>query len=124
MPHSATAVLTIANGGTDSGRLGDYWRNATGENSQGGRVGLEHASAINIQTPAALTGVVSVQVAHKRNPATGDFSTLKNDDGTDVTLTAARSQVIDVPACTDLRLVSSLAEAAERTFRVAIQENI
>lgn len=124
MPHVATAVLTIANGGTESGRLGDYWRNDTAGTGQGGRIALENAGRVSIQAPAALTGSVAVQVAHKRNPVAADFSPLRNDDGTAVVIAAGSSQIIDTPAATDLRLVSSLAEAAERTFRVSIQEEM
>lgn len=122
MPHNATAVLTIASGGTASGQLSAFWSTET--DSSAGRVAIENATAITIKTPAALTGTIAVQVAQKRGAVAGDFATLKNDDGTDVTLTADRSQIVDLPAAVDLRLLSTLAEGAARDFRVSFQESL
>lgn len=114
--HNATASLVIANGGTKSASLGDFW----GANPA--KVALDSMAKVTIQGPAALTGVVTVQVAQVSPAADGDFVALQSG-GADVTIPAAKATNLPVFTAKDLRLVSAGAEGAARTFLVTLQED-
>ncbi len=96
-------TLSIPNAGTDSPEL-----NLAGDINRGPII-------LEILAPAALTGVVTVQVS---DVSGGTFRTLQTG-GADVAIAAAKAIVItDLPATGVLRLHSTLAEAAQRDFRV------
>lgn len=93
----ASVTVTIASGATTSAA-----------------VSLPHAVAMIIRAPAALTGTVSCQI---ETTASGtDFLTLSSA-GTDVTVPANRAIVLTLLGFAQMRLASSAAEAAARTFQ-------
>lgn len=96
--------LTIANGQTASNIL------AARE--------LGMARSLIFVNPAAFTAAVTVQVATNETAVAGDMKPL-SVAGSDVTLTAAKHQVVDVPPGIEaLRALSAGAEGAERVIEV------
>src|SRR5688500_8596473 len=115
----ATAVLSIGNGLTKSTTIQDYWGS-----TKAGKVALDHAAAISIKAPAALTAVVTIQVAMTEPSADGDFGNLQSPPGTDLVIAAGKTITIPAVAVKDIRLISAGAEGAQRDFIVTIQEDI
>lgn len=102
--------LTIANGQTASNII------AARE--------LGMARSLVFKNPAAFTGAVTVQVATNETATASDMLPL-SVGGSDVTLTAGKHQVVDVPPGIEaLRAVSAAAEAAERVIEVYAVLNI
>lgn len=96
-------TLVIANGGTESDAL-DYQD-------------LRHVESLTIFGPSALTGVATVEVAPTRTPVAADWVALQSG-GADVTITADKATTIHPGVAQALRIVSSAAEGAERSFPV------
>lgn len=94
-------TLTIPNGGTTSNSLS--------------RRRLAHVGPIVLVAPAVLTGVVTVQVPDKE--ISPNWSALQSG-GADVTLPAAKATTLDISPFLNLRLSSTLAEGAARSFEV------
>ena len=116
--HLATAVLTIGNGLTKSSSIQDYW----GGNP--GKVGMDAAVSITIKAPAALTAVVTVQIAQTNPALDADFVNYQEVPGTDLVIAAGKAITIRALAAKDLRLISAGAEGAARDFYVSLQEDI
>jgi len=119
MPHGARATLSIPNAGTKSGSIQGFW-----DSPNAGKVALDNAATITIKAPAALTGTVTVQVAMTLPSVDADFSNYQDTPGTDVTIGAGKTVRVGLPGCTDLRLISGSAEAAQRDFIVDILEEL
>lgn len=94
--------LVIPNGGTDSNALAakDYG----------------DAVEITIYSPATITGTITVQVSPNDPPSTTGFVTLQSPPGTDIAVAASKAITIVAYSYKQLRIHSSGAEAAERTF--------
>lgn len=118
MAHGARATLSIPNGQTKSTSLGDIW----GGNPA--KVALDNAANITIKAPAALTAVVTVQVAMTIPAVDADFSNYQDSPGVDTVIGAGKTVRIGLPGCTDLRLISAGAEGAQRDFIVSVQEDM
>lgn len=74
---------------------------------------LRHLSALTIFSPAAISGVVTVQVADVdgEKAVAADWRAFQ-DGGADVALTAAKALKIDEPAFQGLRLSTTIAPGA------------
>ena len=95
-------TLTIANAGTESNAIG----------------GFDDAEALTLYAPATLTGTVTVEV----EPTIGGSSFVDlTSAGSDVTIGAGNALVLSPITFRQLRLSSSLAEGAERSFSVTKQ---
>lgn len=87
---------------------------ASGEFDLGQSRGRELLSLLFLN-PAALTGVVTIQISDVTG---GTFRTLQTG-GADITLGAAKAVVVtELPSWGFLRLSSTLAEGANRVFNV------
>lgn len=95
--------LVIANGGTSSDVL-----DMASENRR--------PVVITLYGPSALTGTVSVQISMDGT----NFQTLQSPSGTDITITAAKCIVIAPLGPCYLKLLSSGAEGAARTFQLTV----
>jgi LysM repeat protein len=84
---------------------------------------MDNAANVTIKAPAALTGVVTVQVAMTTPAVDADFGNY-NDGVSDITIAAGKTIKIPNPSCTDLRLISAGAEGAQRDFVVSVQEDM
>ena len=91
--------MVIANGGTVSGTITSY---------------LGDARSITITAPSALTGTVTIQGSVDGGTTYVDVGS----GGSDVTIGAGNAVTITDPAFNAIRLSSSIAEGAERTFLV------
>lgn len=114
MSHTAQVTLTLANAGTDSARLSDVWSKGQLRSAVGA------ASDLSIYCPAALTGVVTLQVAPKYADVAGNFRPVQQN-GADVTLAAGKVTNVKLGAFGDLRIHSAAAEAAQRDFDLVFQ---
>lgn len=114
MSHTAQKTLSIANGGTDSPRLSDVWSKGQVRSTLGAMTNL------TIMAPAALTGVITVQVAPKYADVAGNFRPLQ-EGGADITLVAGKVTNIKLAAFGDLRIHSAGAEGAQRDFDLVFQ---
>lgn len=94
--------LTIANGGTTSGALG----------------GFTDARSVVLYAPSALTGTVTIQIEPS---ASGTSWVDLSSAGSDVTIAAGNAVVLEPLGFRQIRLSSSAAEAAARTFTVTMQ---
>lgn len=112
--HQATAILTIANGGTTSGLLSAVWGSANAA-----KVALDHAVTITVQAPAVLTGTAKPEISVDGT----NWVTLQSA-GADVSLPAGKATVLPPFTARDFRIVSGSAEGADRAFLVNIQEEI
>lgn len=119
MAHIAKATLSIPNGQTKSGSIQGAW-----DTPNAGRVALDNAANVTIKAPAALTAVVTVQVAQTNPSVDADFQNYQDSPGVDVVVGAGKTVRIGLPGCADLRLISAGAEGAQRDFVVAIQEDV
>jgi len=82
---------------------------------------FDDATALTIFSPASLTGVVTIET---EPTSTGsNFVTLQSG-GTDVTLPAGKSTVINKVGWHQMRLASASAEAAARAFPVNKSVNV
>lgn len=110
MSHDARVALTIANGGTSSPALSSVWSKGQVRSTLG------NTESMTIYGPAALTGVVKVEVAPKYGG--GVWKTLSKD-GTDVTVVAAKAVTVEMPGgIQDMRFTSAGAEGAARAIEV------
>ena len=75
-----------------------------------GSIGHRGSYRLGILSPAALTGIVTIEVS---DLAAGPFRTLQSDN-VDVTLATGKAAVLDPFPFPYVRIVSSLAEAADR----------
>lgn len=75
-----------------------------------GSLGIRSAYRLAILAPDAFTGVVTIEVS---DAPTGPFRTLQSDN-VDVALTSDKGTVLSPMPFPYLRIVSSLAEAADR----------
>jgi hypothetical protein len=114
MSHVAQVQLSIANGGSDSPRLSDVWSKGQVRSTVGA------TSDLSIYCPAALTGVVTLQVAPKYNDVAGNFRPVQQG-GADVTLAAGKVTNVKLGAFGDLRIHSAGVEAAQRDFDLVFQ---
>lgn len=104
--HNARiGTLRILNGAANSPALTSL---------QFGRVGLGMAAGITIYGPAAVDGVITVEVLPYGDST---WRTLQSG-GTDVTIAAGKAVVISPPAFADLRLHGSVNQTADRDFFV------
>lgn len=69
---------------------------------------------MTIIAPAALTGTITVEVSTDNST----FGTLQSPPGTDINIAAGKSIVLDEVYVRYVRLKSSGAEGADRTFQV------
>ena len=113
----ATCRLSIPNGQTKSNSVQGAW-----DTTNAGRVAMNFATSITIKAPAALTGVVTVQIAQTHPSVDADFVNLQQQ-GADLTIAAGKAVTITHVAAQDLRLSSAGAEGAQRDFDVSIQED-
>jgi hypothetical protein len=97
MGFSVDTTLTIASGGTASGELR-----------------VMQPMALTIYAPATLPETVTVRVA----PALGGTFTDFQDGGSDVTIPAGGSVVVQILHAGALKLEAGGAAAADRAFRV------
>ncbi len=108
MPSYKLPALVIANAGTASGTLGPFnW-----------------ADSITIMGDVTgLTGTINVEVAdiEPASVVAGDYRTLQSG-GADITVTVDDATVILNTGFKSLRLLSSAAEGAERTFDIICHE--
>jgi len=104
-------TLTIASGQTDSPALSTVAKP---------KIALGVAIDLVIYAPSALTGTVSVQVSPIEEPDSADWRTA-SVAGTPVTIAAGAAEVVPVVAARDLRIHSSGAEGADRSFIVLAQ---
>jgi hypothetical protein len=96
-------TLTIASGGTASGAI---------------EVGDKPIRSLVIAAPAALTGVVSVQVSLDAG-VTWKYLT---SGGADIQIAAARCVVVDCVGYDQVRVFSSAAEGGARAFVLKVVE--
>ena len=82
---------------------------------------FDDATALTIYSPAALTGVVTIETAPTET-STG-FVTLQSG-GTDVTLPAGKATVINKVGWRAMRLASAASEGSARTFAVTKSVNV
>lgn len=76
---------------------------------------LDDAYAVMITAPAALTGTVTVRTSSDNGVTYGDHGS----GGTDITVGAGNTVTLTDIAFNALKVTSSLAEGAERTFKVS-----
>lgn len=114
MSHIAQVTLSILNAGTDSPRLSDIWSKGQVRSTLGADTNL------TIYAPAALTGVVTVQVAPKYGDVVGNFKPLQ-EAGADITLVAGKVTNVKLASIGDIRIHSAGAEAAQRDFSLVFQ---
>lgn len=95
-------ALTIAESGTESSEI-DTAR-------------MRHVEALSISAPDTLTGTVTVEINHTETGSSGWKELHSN--GTPVTVPAGGAIVLTAVPAARLRLVSSGAEAAARTFNL------
>lgn len=69
-----------------------------------------------IESPALLTGTISVQVTTIDSPSGSDWR-IVSVGGSDVTVPASRAVVVPVGAIRGIRVSSSATEGADRVFR-------
>lgn len=82
---------------------------------------FDDATALTIYSPAALTGVITIETEPTETGS--NFVTLQSG-GTDVTLAAGKSTVINKVGWRQMRLASAGTEAAARTFPVTKSVNV
>jgi len=114
MSHDARVALTIANGGTTSPALSSVWSKGQARSA----IGV--AADLIIYAPAALTGVVTIEISPSYGGALG-WSTLQAN-GADVTVPAGKAISVPIGAFGDIRLKSAGAEGAARDFQLVFQE--
>lgn len=115
--HNVTKIrLSIPNGGTDSPYLSD--------SLSAGQLKALLGSAVQfvVFAPAALTGVVTLQVRHTE--ASGTPQTLQTSGSADITIAATKAVPVNVGAFRDLRIHSAAAEAAQRDFDIIFQVTV
>lgn len=101
-------TLTIPSGGTDTSTRLDA--NA-----------LRNARCISISAPGALTGTVTVYAAHEDSDS-ATFKAVQSPPGTDVTIAVDKVIVLTELPFLSLKLHSSGAEAADRSFTVVVDK--
>ena len=82
---------------------------------------FDDASALTIFSPASLTGVVTIET---EPTSTGTNFTTLQSGGSDVTLPAGKSTVINKIGWHQMRLASAATEAAARAFPVNKSVNV
>ena len=112
MSHTARFTMSIPNGGTDTPALSTMMSKGALRSTVG------NCSDIEVYGPAALSGVVTIQIAAKYG--SGVWTTLQSG-GADVTIAAGKSVQVPIGAFEDLRLHSAGAEAAQRDIDVVFQ---
>lgn len=112
MSHTARFTFSIPNGGTDSPALSSMMSKGAARSTAG------NCSDIEIYGPAALTGVVTVQIAAKYG--SGLWKTLQQN-GADVAVPAGKVIQVPIGAFEDMRLHSAGAEGAQRDIDVVLQ---
>lgn len=121
MRHTALiGTIKIANAGTTSGSLTDTAANNGAAISAGQLKTLKMADRLLIWGPSALTGTVTVEVT----PDGGTTWNQLSHNGTDVTVAAGDARDVENLAWDNLRVKSSGAEAAERSFQIMAQFDI
>ena len=75
---------------------------------------LDDAKTLTIVAPSALTGTVTVQISVDDGTTYVDAGS----GGSDITIGAGNAVTITDPSFNGLRVTSSIAEGAERTFTV------
>ena len=105
-------TLTITSGQTDSAALSTIL--SVGQMKQL----YNHATRVNITSPATLTGTVSPQIEQVEG---GSNWTIQQINGTDVTLTVSRSDLFPLGPFKDFRMHSTTSEGADRAFIVSFQ---
>jgi hypothetical protein len=103
--------VTIASGQTASGILSS-------------RIGFGMSSDLVIYTPAALTGVVKLLISDTDSETDLAEFRYMYFNGDDVELPAGKAVVIPGASFGALYLLSSLAEAADRTFQILSQLDV
>lgn len=112
MSHTARFTLTIPNAGTDSPALSTMMSKGAMRSTVG------NSSDMEVYGPAALTGVVTIQICAKYG--SGLWKTLQVA-GADVTVVAAKVIQVPIGAFEDLRFHSAGAEGAARGIDVVFQ---
>lgn len=101
--------VTIASGQTDSNAIG----------------GMDDAEALTIYAPGTLTGTITIQVAPDRQVSEGGSAVTtwytKQSGGADITIPAGKSVTLTDIGFRQLRLHSTSAEGANRTFKLTKQ---
>ena len=88
--------------------------------------GFDDSEALAIWAPGTLTGTITLQIAPERQATEGGTSSVQTwatlqSGGVDITLSAGKALTITDIAFRQLRLVSTSAEGAERSFKVLKQ---
>lgn len=112
MSHTARFTLTIPSAGTDSPALSTLMSKGALRSTVG------NSSDMEVYGPTALTGVVTIQISAKYG--SGVWTTLQKD-GSDLTVTAAKSFQCPIGAFEDLRFHSASSEGADRAIQVVLQ---
>lgn len=117
MLQNETLSFVIANGGTESGLL-------SAQRSKG-QVKLAPGSLVDmiVYTPDALTNTLKAYISPVYPGDTADWRVLANASG-DIAFAANKAIQLTIASFRDLKFVSSGAEAAERTIKVAWQLSI
>lgn len=108
-------TLTIASGQTDSAALSTLF--TAGQL----KTILGSASRLAITPPAAVTNTISIEVVAVEGGS--DWTTLQTN-GTDVSVTADKTNFIPFGGIRDLRIHSSGAEGADRDFILNFQLSV
>lgn len=107
---SSVVTLTIPNGETES-------------NIVPARLGLGSGSDMTVETPATLTGTVTLYGSWKDSAVSADMKPIYIS-GSDVTLAAGKIIPIPSTAWAALQVRSGSAEGAARVFKITIQHEM
>lgn len=117
MSHGARFTLSIPNAGTDTPALSTLMSKGAARSTFG------NAARLTVHAPAALTGVVTVQVSSKYG--SGVWKTLQTETGVDIAIAAGKAVPLALYAgIEDIRIHSAGAEAAQRDFDVFFDINM
>ena len=100
---------------------------ASGQTDSNWVEGFDDAEAVSIWSPAALTGTITILASPDRPPDVGGAATASKTSGTmqsggsDITITTSKMLTFTDITFRALRIHSSSAEGADRTFKITKQ---
>lgn len=106
-------TMSIANGQADSPAL------STLKSAGVLKTLLGSCVQFTVQTPAALTGTINVQIVNTEGASS--WVTLQSPAGTDITFPASKAVIVNAGAFRDMRIHSNSAEGAQRDFILTFQ---